>query len=69
MCVVVLWMGDGVIDSREWVKARVNGTPPVPRHSHTATLVGNRIFIFGGWGGNWRLNDLWMLDTGTHLTS
>jgi hypothetical protein len=68
VCLLGAQYSRGVIslgpDAMEWVRPKTNGTPPVPRHSHTGTLVGNRIVFFGGWGGNWRLNDLWVLDTG-----
>jgi len=27
----------------------VNGSPPLPRSLHSATLIGYRMFVFGGW--------------------
>eukprot|EP00586_Coscinodiscus_wailesii_P010578 CAMPEP_0172506674 /NCGR_PEP_ID=MMETSP1066-20121228/197213_1 /TAXON_ID=671091 /ORGANISM="Coscinodiscus wailesii, Strain CCMP2513" /LENGTH=90 /DNA_ID=CAMNT_0013283809 /DNA_START=85 /DNA_END=353 /DNA_ORIENTATION=- len=42
-----------------------DGTP-CPRDNHTASLVNNWLYVFGGHGGdNYRrnnLNDLWVLD-------
>ena len=32
-----------------WSKPSVNGTPPLPRSLHSATLIGRRMFVFGGW--------------------
>jgi hypothetical protein len=32
-----------------WNKPAVNGSPPLPRSLHSATLIGYRMFVFGGW--------------------
>jgi hypothetical protein len=32
-----------------WNKPAVNGSPPLPRSLHSATLIGCRMFVFGGW--------------------
>ncbi|XP_052780267.1 host cell factor 1-like isoform X2 [Mya arenaria] len=37
------------IDSMTWMKPVVNGLPPLPRSLHSATVIGNRMFVFGGW--------------------
>lgn len=37
------------IDTMNWVKPVVNGDPPAPRSLHSATVIGNRMFVFGGW--------------------
>ncbi|GAB6029897.1 Host cell factor 1 [Chamberlinius hualienensis] len=42
-----LWQLD--VDSMTWNKPVVHGTPPLPRSLHSATLIGTRMFIFGGW--------------------
>ncbi|CAH0385374.1 unnamed protein product [Bemisia tabaci] len=42
-----LWMLD--IDTMMWTKPEVVGIPPLPRSLHTATMIGSRMFIFGGW--------------------
>lgn len=36
---------------------------PVPRANHCSAVVHNRLFVFGGWDGIKRLNDLYVLDT------
>lgn len=36
-------------DSMSWVKPVVNGNAPLPRSLHTATMISNRMFVFGGW--------------------
>jgi N-acetylneuraminic acid mutarotase len=41
----------------------LNGTPPVPRDSHTCTTVGDNLYVFGGTDGKNPLNDLHILDT------
>ena len=37
------------VDSMQWVKPNVGGTVPLPRSLHSATLINNRMFVFGGW--------------------
>ncbi|GAA49396.1 host cell factor [Clonorchis sinensis] len=37
------------IDSMNWVKPVVTGDPPAPRSLHSASVIGNRMFVFGGW--------------------
>lgn len=32
-----------------WSKPCVQGIPPLPRSLHTATMISNRMYIFGGW--------------------
>ncbi|CAI5463569.1 unnamed protein product, partial [Closterium sp. Yama58-4] len=49
-----------------WSKPNIKGTPPSPRDSHTSTVVGSRLFVFGGTDGSSGLNDLYMLDTSTN---
>lgn len=42
-----LWMLD--IDTMHWHKPNVHGVAPLPRSLHSATLIGHRMFVFGGW--------------------
>ncbi|XP_043500735.1 host cell factor isoform X2 [Polistes fuscatus] len=42
-----LWFLD--VDSMTWNKPVVHGPTPLPRSLHTATLIGHRMYIFGGW--------------------
>lgn len=42
-----LWLLD--VDSMAWFKPTVSGVPPLPRSLHSATLIGQRMFVFGGW--------------------
>ena len=37
------------IDTMTWSKPQLNGIPPLPRSLHSATMIGNRMFVFGGW--------------------
>jgi hypothetical protein len=50
--------------SREWTRIVVNGPSPGPggRYYHTMTLVGSKLFIFGGLSPKGYLNDIWALD-------
>ncbi|XP_054000404.1 host cell factor 1 isoform X2 [Hylaeus anthracinus] len=42
-----LWFLD--VDSMTWNKPVVHGPTPLPRSLHTATLIGHRMYVFGGW--------------------
>nr|XP_023693256.1 host cell factor 1-like isoform X2 [Paramormyrops kingsleyae] len=42
-----LWTLD--IASLTWNKPSVNGTAPLPRSLHSATIITNKMFVFGGW--------------------
>ena len=37
------------IDTMTWNKPMLNGVQPLPRSLHSATMIGNRMFCFGGW--------------------
>ena len=39
--------------------------PPV-RANHSSSVVGNKLYIFGGWDGIKRLNDLFSFDVNTN---
>ncbi|XP_065158736.1 LOW QUALITY PROTEIN: host cell factor 1-like [Atheta coriaria] len=32
-----------------WSKPQISGITPLPRSLHTSTLIGNRMYVFGGW--------------------
>ena len=36
-------------DSGTWSKPVVQGIPPLPRSLHNTTVIGQRMFVFGGW--------------------
>jgi dynein heavy chain len=42
-----VWILDG--KNRVWVKPVIQGEGPCPRAHHSATLVGNSIWIYGGY--------------------
>mmetsp|Transcript_22258 Transcript_22258/g.71653 ORF Transcript_22258/g.71653 Transcript_22258/m.71653 type:complete len:457 (+) Transcript_22258:2-1372(+) len=42
-----------------WSRVTTEGRSPPPRANHGATTVGSQVFVFGGWNGSERLNDLW----------
>ena len=35
---------------------------PGPRAAHSSDLIGNKLYVFGGWNGKKALNDLHVLD-------
>lgn len=48
-----------------WSIPAVQGMQPPARYAHTATLMGNKLIIFGGFNGRSYLDDLNVLDTST----
>ncbi|XP_066248376.1 host cell factor [Euwallacea similis] len=42
-----LWFLD--TENMTWSKPIVSGVTPLPRSLHTSTLIGHRMFVFGGW--------------------
>ncbi|XP_056430495.1 host cell factor 2 isoform X1 [Hyla sarda] len=42
-----LWELD--IESMTWSSPEAKGTFPLPRSLHTANVIGNRMYVFGGW--------------------
>ncbi|XP_038170868.1 host cell factor 2 isoform X2 [Arvicola amphibius] len=42
-----LWQLD--LDTMSWSKPETKGTVPLPRSLHTASVIGNKMYIFGGW--------------------
>ncbi|XP_033619396.1 host cell factor 2 [Fukomys damarensis] len=42
-----LWQLD--LETMSWSKPETKGTAPLPRSLHTASVIGNKMYIFGGW--------------------
>uniref|UniRef100_A0A182NND4 Fibronectin type-III domain-containing protein n=1 Tax=Anopheles dirus TaxID=7168 RepID=A0A182NND4_9DIPT len=42
-----LWLLD--TDTMSWTRPRTSGPLPLPRSLHSSTLIGNRMYVFGGW--------------------
>ncbi|KAM4676891.1 host cell factor 2 [Discoglossus pictus] len=42
-----LWDLD--LESMAWTSPEVRGVAPLPRSLHTANVIGNRMYVFGGW--------------------
>ncbi|RDX82475.1 tea1, partial [Mucuna pruriens] len=51
---------------QRWSELVTKGAPPSPRDSHSCTVVGDNLFVFGGTDGNVPLRDLHVLDTSSH---
>ncbi|KAL2340655.1 hypothetical protein Fmac_008595 [Flemingia macrophylla] len=52
--------------NQTWKFPIIRGAPPTPRDSHSCTVVGDNLFVFGGTDGTTLLNDLCILDTSSH---
>jgi hypothetical protein len=48
--------------SREWARIVAEGPGPGGRYLHTMSLVGSKLFVFGGWSANRYVNDIWAFD-------
>ncbi|XP_022913249.1 leucine-zipper-like transcriptional regulator 1 homolog [Onthophagus taurus] len=44
-----------------WVEWKFTGRTPVPRSAHGAAVFENKLWIFAGYDGNARLNDMWTI--------
>ncbi|XP_072928090.1 host cell factor 1-like isoform X1 [Hemitrygon akajei] len=42
-----LWILD--VENLTWNKPEVAGVPPLPRSLHSATMIGSKMYVFGGW--------------------
>jgi N-acetylneuraminic acid mutarotase len=51
-----------------WVELTPVGTPPAGRYRHAAVwdAVSSHLYVFGGWDGSGRRNDLWRYQVGTN---
>ncbi|XP_026727565.1 leucine-zipper-like transcriptional regulator 1 isoform X2 [Trichoplusia ni] len=48
--------------SAQWVQWRFTGQEPVPRSAHGAAVYDDKLWIFAGYDGNARLNDMWTIN-------
>ena len=46
------------ISTRKWTELKCTGSIPSPRASHAAALVGDVMYVFGGYMGNTYMDDL-----------
>lgn len=42
-----LWLLD--TDTLTWTRPLFSGVTPLPRSLHTSTLIGHKMYVFGGW--------------------
>jgi leucine-zipper-like transcriptional regulator 1 len=52
------------VDTLKWRKVPAKGNWPQERANHSSAVCADYLYIFGGWNGSKRLNDLYMLNTG-----
>ncbi|KAK9692159.1 hypothetical protein RND81_09G244700 [Saponaria officinalis] len=53
------------LETMTWTTLVTLGKGPGPRDSHSATVWGNKIIVFGGTNGSKKVNDIHILDLGT----
>ena len=54
--------------SEEWTNPKCCGSIPSPRLSHASTIIGNTVWLYGGWGSNGiPLDELYELNIWTHV--
>ncbi|ETV79299.1 hypothetical protein H257_07351 [Aphanomyces astaci] len=54
------------LETSTWCQVKCEGKPPAPRYNHTATLIGTKMFVFGGKGAKGALyRDMFYLDLET----
>lgn len=42
----MMWL---ILDTMQWTTITPQGPAPLPRSLHSAVLLKNRLFVFGGW--------------------
>ena len=50
-----------------WRKVETTGTVPMARANHSSSSIHYELFIFGGWNGKERLNDIHILNTKSNV--
>ncbi|XP_045583758.1 leucine-zipper-like transcriptional regulator 1 isoform X1 [Procambarus clarkii] len=48
----------------QWIEWKFTGRAPVPRSAHGAAVYEGKLWIFAGYDGNFRLNDMWTIPLG-----
>jgi N-acetylneuraminic acid mutarotase len=54
------------LDKKLWQTIQTEGTPPSPRTDHTAVLYEGSMYVFAGYDGHTRFNDLWRCSLKQH---
>lgn len=53
----------------QWVEWKFIGKTPVPRSAHGAAVYDNKLWIYAGYDGNARLNDMWTMSLTVSVSS
>ncbi|CAG9829594.1 unnamed protein product [Diabrotica balteata] len=56
-------------ETMTWVKPQVSGITPLPRSLHTSTLIGHKMFVFGGWVPSTLSKDINAIETAWKCTN
>ena len=56
---LIIWLANNA-----WEEKKAQGTLPPPMYSHSASLIGNKLFVFGGTDGSKYYNHVYVLDLG-----
>jgi Rab9 effector protein with kelch motifs len=57
------------VPTSTWKRVKGSGVVPPPRHGHSMTVIGSRMFVFGGMAGSTFFGDLYVFDLLTHTWS
>lgn len=59
-----------ISETKEWDDLNVTGQPPTKRRAHSCTVIGeSQLIVFGGYNGDYCLNDVYTFDTGISTNS
>lgn len=48
-CFAIITIIIVILETLNWTKPTLNGSSPLPRSLHSSTVIGNKMYVFGGW--------------------
>eukprot|EP01060_Flectonema_neradi_P007237 TRINITY_DN15023_c0_g2_i1.p1 TRINITY_DN15023_c0_g2~~TRINITY_DN15023_c0_g2_i1.p1 ORF type:complete len:530 (+),score=64.92 TRINITY_DN15023_c0_g2_i1:86-1591(+) len=65
----VLVTDEDCLSNTKWITPVVSGSPPSPRNTHAAVIIGGGMYVFGGWDRRNCYNDLTVLEISSFLVN